>query len=159
IQQGSARPPGMQATLPTDNCTIDSDTLEVAAKAAEWTDDALAALAAGAGQIYADNNALDGIRKGTLTPRLVAHLGAAALAAPCAHIHLYNQAMAQGQVLDALKGYLKQLTPAPKPTPGPTTSRGGGGGDTSGAPFTVAPNRGGPGTRVSVGHIKNCPPT
>jgi pimeloyl-ACP methyl ester carboxylesterase len=111
MRKSSQRPHGEKLSLPTDACTITSDTLSHAATVARWTDSQLAALAEGAGELAADNNAFDGLLSGTLTPALVAYLGAATLAAPCSHIHIYSYDRARDQATDALKAYLDELTP------------------------------------------------
>jgi hypothetical protein len=111
IQKTPSLPTGASLTPLTDACTIDSDTLELAAEAAEWTKSALAALAVGASQIYADDNALDGVLNGQLTPGLIAYIGAANLAASCSHTRIPNEQNAQLKVADALEVYIKRLKP------------------------------------------------
>jgi pimeloyl-ACP methyl ester carboxylesterase len=111
IRRSAQWPRGERLTLATDACTITSDTIQLAVRSARWTKSLLAALASGTGQIYADNNALDGLLSGSMTPGLAAYLGAATLAAPCSHVHVYNDQSGLNQATEALKSYLNALTP------------------------------------------------
>lgn len=114
MQTQSAWPKHASVRSTTDSCTINSDTLATAAQAADWTKSALAGLAAATAQIYADNNALDGLLSGHLTPGLVYYLAASLFAAPCSHIHIYDDQSARNQATEALRLYLALLQPPTK---------------------------------------------
>ncbi|MCW2904517.1 MAG: hypothetical protein JWO67_6782 [Streptosporangiaceae bacterium] len=109
IEKKNKWPYGQPMELQTDPCTITSDNLQTAAVAARWSKSALLGLLAGLGQVAADNNALDGALAGKLTPGLVMYLGAATLAAPCSHIHVYQDPTALDQAARALNADVTAL--------------------------------------------------
>ncbi|MBL7495921.1 alpha/beta hydrolase [Frankia sp. CNm7] len=117
------QPRGVKVSLRTDACTITSDSLLTAAVALGWSKSALAALAAGIGQMAVlDDNTFDGILSGNLTPGLVAYLAAVEAAASCSHGRLYKGDVSLNHATDALISYLDQLGGgAPAPSSGPST--------------------------------------
>ncbi|MDT4913090.1 MAG: hypothetical protein QOC66_2218 [Pseudonocardiales bacterium] len=112
IGKRAARPHGQPIDTATDNCTITSDSVSNAVKAAGWTGNLLVGFAAGAGQFFADNSALDGLNSGHLTAGLIAYLGAITLAAPCSHTHVYTDQSALNQATEALNADLGRLAPS-----------------------------------------------
>ncbi|MDQ2837852.1 MAG: alpha/beta fold hydrolase [Actinomycetota bacterium] len=109
IQKKAQWPKGEPIEMPTATCVINSDNLTTAAEAAKWSTSSLVGLAAGAGQIAADNNALDGLLSGNMTWGLKLYLGAATLAAPCSHIHIYSQATALDAAANSITEYNARL--------------------------------------------------
>jgi pimeloyl-ACP methyl ester carboxylesterase len=104
-------PMGEKIRSTTDECTVGSDTVLTAAEAAGWTKSLLAGFTAGAAQLFADNNALDGLLSGHLTPGLAVYLVAMTVFAGCSHIKVYDDPTAQDQAIQAIRSDLASLNP------------------------------------------------
>jgi hypothetical protein len=108
---GTPVPRGAQVQLRTDSCTVNDDTLQTAALAAGLSGNLITAGLAAAGQFWADGNALDGVLSGQLSPALIPYLGLVTVAAPCSHLHVYEDPAALDAAAEVLRGYLKAYQP------------------------------------------------
>ena len=108
---GGHPPKGTKTSLLYDRCTITNDQiLGLIQERLPPTEQALATDVALS--ILTDSNAMDGLSTGNLTPGLVAYLATVTVAAPCSHIHVYNDQSALNQATQAIKDILAALTPS-----------------------------------------------
>ncbi|MEU8819588.1 alpha/beta fold hydrolase [Actinoplanes sp. NPDC048796] len=95
-----------QVRLNSESCTITNDAmLRIAAPTL------VGPLAGAIAELKFDENALDGLIEGTMTPALAVYLGVATLTAGCGHIKVTEHGPALDHAAAALKQYLGRLAP------------------------------------------------